>query len=193
MRVECWSCSPVRRQTCRCAHAQCCPVNPEPPDRRVENDDSGWCSATRRGDPGPEEPRTDLDDTSAFDDSSVTSCREGEDEEDEEEEEDSHVPVLLKPSSQQYSERSVCLRWQIPRRTPHPPIRTPANSSTPAGSCGKRLVTIRTGSPPLRVKSAFRPIWDNPTKQVTAFNPSLSKQQIINFSFFWGGPLCTFF
>ncbi|XP_051941997.1 rho guanine nucleotide exchange factor 33 [Hippocampus zosterae] len=168
MRVECWSCSPVRRQTCRCANAQSsCPVIPEPPDYRVENDDSDWCAATRRGDPGPEEPRTDLDDTSAFDDSSVTSCREGEDEEDEEEE-DSHVPVLLKPSSQQYSKRSVCLRWQIPRRTPHPPIRTPANPSTPAGSCGKRLVTVRTGSPPLRVKSAFRPIWDNPTKQAHA-------------------------
>ncbi|XP_077394690.1 uncharacterized protein LOC144031428 isoform X2 [Festucalex cinctus] len=141
MRVECWSCSPVRRQTCRCARAHCCPVALEPA--------------------GPEEPRTDPDDTSAFDDSSATSCRE-----DDDEEEDSQVPVLLKPSSQQqHSERSVCLRWQIPRRTPHPPPRTPSDPSTPAG---KRLVTVRTGSPPLRAKSAFRPIWDNPTKQVQA-------------------------
>ncbi|XP_077416716.1 uncharacterized protein LOC144048502 isoform X2 [Vanacampus margaritifer] len=146
MRVECWSCSPVRRQTCHCAHAHCCPVTPEP-----------------AGHPGPEDPRTDPDDTSPFDDSSVTSCRE-----DDDEEEDSQVPVLLKPSSQQHSERSVCLRWQIPRRTPHPPLRTPSDLSTPAGSCGKRLVTVRTGSPPLRVKSAFRPIWDNPTKQAQA-------------------------
>ncbi|XP_061651068.1 uncharacterized protein si:ch211-67f24.7 isoform X2 [Phyllopteryx taeniolatus] len=152
MRVECWSCSPVRRQSRQCAPARGGLLTPEPAGRWAEDSDSG-----RRGDP---------DDTSAFDDSSVTSCRGDEDEEEEEEEEeDSQVPVLLKPSSQQRSERSVCLRWQIPRRTPHPPLRIPANTLTPASSRGKRLVTVRTGSPPLRAKSAFRPIWDNPTKQ----------------------------
>ncbi|KAM9787835.1 uncharacterized protein si:ch211-67f24.7 isoform X1 [Syngnathus typhle] len=135
MRVECWSCSPVRRQTCRCTSARCCLVTPEPEGRT-----------------GFEEPQSDADNTSPFEDSSVTSCREDEDE-------DSQVPVLLKPSSQN-SERSVCLRWQIPRRTPHPPPRTPNN-------CGKRLVSVRMGSPPLRAKSAFRPIWDNPTKQLS--------------------------
>ncbi|XP_061700836.1 uncharacterized protein si:ch211-67f24.7 [Syngnathoides biaculeatus] len=145
MRVECWSCSPVRRQSRRRAAARARVPAPEP-----------------TGESGPEEGRADPDDTSAFDDSSLTSCRD--DEEEQEEEEDSQVPVLLKPSSQQRSERGVWLRWQIPRRTPHPPRRIPA----PAGSCGKRLVSVRTGSPPLRAESAFRPIWDRPTKQAQA-------------------------
>lgn len=119
----------------------------------------------------PEE--TDPDDTSAFDYSSVTSCspdgalhqdvdsNSGEDE-------DSQVPVLLKPSYSHHSketttERTVCLRWQIPRLTPHP-------SSGPhvegPGLPGKRLVSVRRGSPLLHPNSAFRPIWEDPSKQV---------------------------
>ena len=133
---------------------------------------------------------TDPDDTSAFDYSSVTSCSpestlrmgmapsasgEEEEDEEEEEEEDSQVPVLLKPTCSQQQqrdtlprERTVCVRWQIPRLTPHPPLRNPAEGLTPClvKSQGKRLVSIRKGSPPLHRKSAFRPIWDDPARQV---------------------------
>ncbi|XP_062325145.1 uncharacterized protein si:ch211-67f24.7 [Osmerus eperlanus] len=125
-------------------------------------------------------------DTSVFDYSSVTSCSpdgtlrsgvEGSnsgEEEEEEEEEDSHVPVLLKPSSypqQQLRdtprERTVCLRWQIPRLSPHPPQRPCLEGSAPGlgTSYGKRMISIRQGSPPLLPNSAFRPIWDEPYKQ----------------------------
>ncbi|TNM95856.1 hypothetical protein fugu_016939 [Takifugu bimaculatus] len=165
-----------------------------------ENSDSGqgtFSQHTGKGTIGPEatgatcspeDVETDLDDTSAFGDSSVTSCspdgtlcREEvisgqEEEEEEEEEEDSQVPVLLRPSYSQQREgsreRSVCLRWQIPRVTPHPPLRDAAGppcttAATPClvSSRGKRLVSIRTGSPPLHPKSAFRPIWDDPSRQ----------------------------
>ena len=131
-------------------------------------------------------------DASVFDYSSVTSCspdgtlRSGAEgsnsgEEEEEEEEDSHVPVLLKPSSypqQQLRdtprERTVCLRWQIPRLTPHPHQRPCQEGSAPGlgTSYGKRTVSIRQGSPPLLPNSAFRPIWDEPYKQVGAFTGS---------------------
>ncbi|XP_077588098.1 uncharacterized protein LOC144206807 isoform X2 [Stigmatopora nigra] len=55
---------------------------------------------------------------------------------------DGQVPVLLRPS-----ERSARLRWEIPERT-----------------CGKTL-NVRTGSPPLRAASAFRPIWERPSPE----------------------------
>lgn len=201
MRLECWSCSPVRRKACGddqagrgCGHAHCSLLTPETP-AWGENSDSGqgtFSQPTGKGtneletsqcDQSLEDGETDPDDTSAFDYSSVTSCspdgtlcREmmdsGEDEE------DSQVPVLLKPSlSQQQSrdaprERTVCLRWQIPRLTPHPPLRHPARQCVeapmpcPISSYGKRLVNVKKGSPLLHPKSAFRPIWDDPYKQV---------------------------
>ncbi|KAG7272733.1 hypothetical protein CRUP_031057 [Coryphaenoides rupestris] len=174
-----------------------------PPTAVWETSDSGQGTSsqpTGRGlDDGEDgDVETDQDDTSAFDYSSVTSCspdgtlrmgpgdsRTGDDEEededeeeddDDEEEEDSHIPVLLKPGCKpRRRERTVCLRWQIPRLTPHPP---PASSREHlgAGPCsegpcligsyGKRLVSIKKGSPPLHPKSAFRPIWDDPGKQV---------------------------
>lgn len=210
MRLECWSCSPVRRKGCGrdriipnqpardCGHTYCSLLTPDTAGWG-ENSDSGqgtFSHPTGKGTNDLEGPRTDHslddcetdpDDTSAFDYSSVTSCspdgtlrremmgsNSGEDEE-----EDSQVPVLLKPSySQQQQqqqaprERTVCLRWQIPRLTPHPPLRNPAGPCVdPPKPClvnsyGKRLVSVRKGSPPLHPKSAFRPIWDDPAKQV---------------------------
>lgn len=212
MRLECWSCSPVRRKSCGrdrtallqpahdCGHACCSLLTPDTA-AWGENSDSGqgtFSQPTGKGTneiEGPhgthslEDCETDPDDTSAFDYSSVTSCspdgtlrREMMDSNSgEDEEEDSQVPVLLKPSyslqPQQQSrdaprERTVCLRWQIPRLTPHPSLRNTAglcvNEPTPClvSSYGKRLVSVRKGSPPLHPKSAFRPIWDDPSKQV---------------------------
>lgn len=209
MRVECWSCSPVRRDRALlnqpahdCGHAYCSLLTPDTAGWG-DNSDSGqgtFSQPTGKGTNELEAPHTnhsledcetDPDDTSAFDYSSVTSCspdgtlrremtgsNSGEDEE-----EDSQVPVLLKPSySQQQQvketprERTVCLRWQIPRLTPHPPLRNPSgphmDGPTPClvSSYGKRLVSVRKGSPPLHPKSAFRPIWDDPSKQVFTFN-----------------------
>eukprot|EP00066_Takifugu_rubripes_P024129 XP_011613395.1 PREDICTED: uncharacterized protein LOC105417972 [Takifugu rubripes] len=208
MRLECWSCSPVRRKGCGrdrsvqnrpgrdCCRACCSLLMPDAAGWG-ENSDSGqgtFSQHTGKGTIGPEatgatcspeDVETDLDDTSAFGDSSVTSCspdgtlcREEviSGQEEEEEEEDSQVPVLLRPSYSQQREgsreRSVCLRWQIPRVTPHPPLRNAAGppcttAATPClvSSRGKRLVSIRTGSPPLHPKSAFRPIWDDPSRQ----------------------------
>ncbi|XP_059208956.1 rho guanine nucleotide exchange factor 33 [Centropristis striata] len=220
MRLECWSCSPVRRKGCGgdrallnqpardCGHAYCSLLTPDAA-AWGENSDSGQgtYSQTGKGTNGLEAPHTshslddcetDPDDTSAFDYSSVTSCspdgtlcREmlgsGEDEE------DSQVPVLLKPSySQQQQqqqqreaprERTVCLRWQIPRLTPHPPLRNTAGpcaeGATPClvSSYGKRLVSVRKGSPPLHPKSAFRPIWDDPSKQQADSAPEKDNRQ----------------
>ncbi|XP_067335339.1 rho guanine nucleotide exchange factor 33 isoform X1 [Channa argus] len=209
MRLECWSCSPVRRKGCGgdrtflnqpardCGHACCSLLTPDAAGWG-ENSDSGqgtFSQPTVKGATdmdGPhenhklEDCETDPDDTSAFDYSSVTSCspdgtlrREVTDSNSgEDEEEDSQVPVLLKPSysQQQQSreaprERTVCLRWQIPRLTPNPPVRNTAglcvNEPKPCliSSYGKRLVSVRKGSPPLHPKSAFRPIWDDPSKQ----------------------------
>ncbi|CAL8283973.1 unnamed protein product [Lota lota] len=173
---------------------------PDTPPTIWETSDSGQGTSSQPTGQGPddaEDGETDQDDTSAFDYSSVTSCSpdgtlrtgpgdsntggDDEDEEDEEEEEDSQVPVLLRPGCQQQRrrreeacrERTVCLRWQIPRLTPHPPSGEAAGSGVGActegpclvGSYGKRLVSIRKGSPPLHPKSAFRPIWDDPSKQ----------------------------
>ncbi|XP_040055209.2 uncharacterized protein si:ch211-67f24.7 isoform X2 [Gasterosteus aculeatus] len=219
MRLECWSCSPVRRkdlsllnQPARdCGHACCSLLTPDAA-AWGDNSDSGqgtYSQLTGQAPNGPEAPQahrgpedrdTDQDDTSAFDYSSVTSCspdatlrREttgsdtGEDEE-EEEEEDSEVPVLLRPSygqQQQPKERTVCLRWQIPRLTPHPPLRNAAGGRVdgPApclGSTrGKRVVNVRTGSPPLHPKSAFRPIWDDPSKQADAAPEKDNRQGFI--------------
>lgn len=200
MRLECWSCSPVRRKGCGrdrttqnqpahdCGHPYCSLLTPDTAGWG-ENSDSGQGTFSQPTGKGTnrslEDCETDPDDTSAFDYSSVTSCSpdgtlrgemmgSGEDEE-----EDSQVPVLLKPSysQQQQSreaprERTVCLRWQIPRLTPHPPLRNTAgpgiDGPTPClvSSYGKRLVSVRKGSPPLHPKSAFRPIWDDPSKQV---------------------------
>lgn len=206
MRLECWSCSPVRRKGCRgeeeaalaprrCAHACCAQLTPDPAGWG-ENSDSGQGTFSQRTakcineleasrtNPGPEDGETDPEDTSAFDYSSVTSCspdgtlrREVEESisGEYEEEEDSQVPVLLKPSGCQppakeaAREKTVCLRWQIPRQTPHPPLGYPTADGPPPcllSSFGKRLVSVRKGSPPLHLKSAFRPIWDDPTKQV---------------------------
>ncbi|XP_075879473.1 uncharacterized protein LOC142886315 isoform X2 [Nelusetta ayraudi] len=200
VRVECWSCSPVRRRADpgrdpgECGHGCCSLLTPEAAGWG-DNSDSGQGTFSQRTDgaaparskPGRADCDTDPDDTSAFDYSSVTSgSPEGtlrrevtasgeeedeEEEDDEEEEEDSQEPVLLKPSLQQQREatreRTVCLRWQIPRLTPHPPLR---GEDGPApclvSSYGKRLVSVRTGSPPLHPKSAFRPIWDHPSTQV---------------------------
>ncbi|XP_059907465.1 uncharacterized protein si:ch211-67f24.7 [Gadus macrocephalus] len=178
---------------------------PETPPTVWETSDSGQGTSsqpTGRGDPDDaEDGETDQDDTSAFDYSSVTSGSPdgtlrtgpgdshtgGDDEEEEEEEEewgeeDSQVPVLLRPGCQRRRreagrERTVCLRWQIPRLTPLPPDGGAAAGPGPGpgpcaegpclvGSYGKRLVSIRKGSPPLHPKSAFRPIWDDPSKQV---------------------------
>ncbi|XP_034531225.1 uncharacterized protein LOC117806401 [Notolabrus celidotus] len=214
MRLECWSCSPVRRKGCgrdrtvqnqpvraECGHAYCSLLTPDAA-AWGENSDSGQGTFSHPTGKGTseleashvEDCETDQDDTSAFDYSSVTSCspdgtlrrevmcsnsgEDEEEEEEEEEEEDSQVPVLLKPSySQQQQqrdaprERTVCLRWQIPRLTPHPPLRNTAGpcaeGSTPClvSSYGKRLVSVRKGSPTLHPKSAFRPIWDDPSKQ----------------------------
>lgn len=208
MRVECWSCSPVRRKACGgdrtarnqpacdCGHACCSVLTPDAAGWG-QNSDSGqgtFSQPTGKGTDGPEAPEenrspqdceTDPDDTSAFDYSSVTSCspdgtlrrEEMWEEEVEEEEEDSQVPVLLKPSySQQQQqreaprERTVCLRWQIPRLTPHPPLRnTPGPAPRLLSSHGTGAVSVRKGSPPLHPKSAFRPIWDDPSKQVCLF------------------------
>uniref|UniRef100_A0A1A8IZP8 DH domain-containing protein n=1 Tax=Nothobranchius kuhntae TaxID=321403 RepID=A0A1A8IZP8_NOTKU len=211
MRLECWSCSPVRRKGCRtdqaalsqpaydCGHAHCSLITPDTAGWG-ENSDSGQgtfsqltgkCTNELKAshvNHGLEDCETDPDDTSAFDYSSVTSCspddtlrREMIDSNSGEEEEDSQVPVLLKPSyslqqQEQQSkesprERTVCLRWQIPRLTPHPPLGNPAGpyadgpTPCPVSSFGKRLVSVRKGSPPLHPKSAFRPIWDDPSKQ----------------------------
>ncbi|XP_052341565.1 uncharacterized protein LOC118362118 isoform X2 [Oncorhynchus keta] len=140
----------------------------------------------------------DVGDTSVFDYSSVTTCspdgtlrREGEtsntEEEDEEEDTDSQVPVLLKPSytQQQQSlrdsprERTVCLRWQIPR-LPYPSSRSPRHqagpaglegqgqTSGPAGPYGNRVINVTKGPPPLIPTCVFRPIWDEPPKQEDA-------------------------
>ncbi|XP_045063458.1 uncharacterized protein LOC121539094 isoform X2 [Coregonus clupeaformis] len=139
----------------------------------------------------------DVGDTSVFDYSSVTTCspdgtlrREGEvsnteedDEEEEEEDTDSQVPVLLKPSYTQQQqlrdsprERTVCLRWQIPR-LPYPSSRSPRHQAGPAGLegpgqtpglpglCGNRVISVTKGPPPLLPASVFRPIWDEPPKQ----------------------------
>ncbi|XP_029316915.1 uncharacterized protein LOC115027613 [Cottoperca gobio] len=197
MRLECWSCSPVRRtgggrdwtlltQPARdCGHACCSLLTPDAA-AWGENSDSGqgtYSQLTGKGTngleaahthPSLEDGETDPDDTSAFDYSSVTSgspdgTLRGE-QLDSGEEEDSQEPVLLKPSYSQQREapreRTVCLRWQIPRLTPHPPLRSPAGP-TPClvRSYGKKLVSVRKGSPPLHPKSAFRPIWDDPSKQ----------------------------
>ncbi|XP_019953501.2 rho guanine nucleotide exchange factor 33 [Paralichthys olivaceus] len=227
MRVECWSCSPVRRKSCGkertplnlsardCGHVYCSLL---PPDAAGwgENSDSGQGTFSQPtgkstneldapcGNRSLEDCETDPDDTSAFDYSSVTSCspdgtlrrdmtgsNSGEEEEEEEEDEDSQVPVLLKPSyNQQQSreaprERTVCLRWQIPRVTPHPPLRRDAGScvdgQTPClvSSYGKRLVSVRKGSPPLHPKSAFRPIWDDPSKQVDSAPEKENRQGFV--------------
>ncbi|XP_031685174.1 uncharacterized protein si:ch211-67f24.7 isoform X2 [Oncorhynchus kisutch] len=135
----------------------------------------------------------DVGDTSVFDYSSVTTCSpdgtlrgEASNTEDEEEDTDSQVPVLLKPSyTQQQSlrdsprERTVCLRWQIPR-LPYPSSRSPRHhagpaglegqgqTSGPAGPYGNRVINITKGPPPLIPTSVFRPIWDEPPKQEDA-------------------------
>ncbi|XP_029586795.1 uncharacterized protein si:ch211-67f24.7 isoform X3 [Salmo trutta] len=150
----------------------------------------------------------DVGDTSVFDYSSVTTCspdgtlrREGEasntEEEDEEEDTDSQVPVLLKPSYTQQQlrdsprERTVCLRWQIPR-LPFPSSRSPRHQAGPAGPegqgqapgpagpegqgqapgpagpYGNRVISVTKGPPPLLPTSVFRPIWDEPPKQEDA-------------------------
>lgn len=202
VRVECWSCSPVRR---RADHTQdpgecrrgCCSLLTPEAACWGDNSDSGQGTfsqptarstdgaAPARSKPGHTDCDTDPDDTSAFDYSSVTTgspegtlrrevttTGEEEEEEDEDEEEDSQEPVLLKPSLQQREagrERTVCLRWQIPRLTPHPPLRGGGDGGLApclVSSYGKRLVSVRTGSPPLHPKSAFRPIWDHPSTQV---------------------------
>ncbi|XP_026161108.2 uncharacterized protein LOC113129369 [Mastacembelus armatus] len=224
MRLECWSCSPVRRKSCGrdrtlqnppardCGHAYCSLLTPDTAGW-ADNSDSGqgtFSQPTGKGTNEMEAPQgsnsledceTDPDDTSAFDYSSVTSCspdgtlrremmgsNSGEDEE-----EDSQVPVLLKPSynqQQQQSrdaprERTVCLRWQIPRLTPHPPLRNTAgpcvNGPTPClvTSYGKRLLSLRKGSPPLHPKSAFRPIWDDPCKQADSAPEKDNRQGFI--------------
>ncbi|KAM9707303.1 uncharacterized protein ACNS7B_024697 isoform 1-T1 [Menidia menidia] len=224
LRLECWSCSPVRRKGCGadraaasqpahdCGHPCCSLLTPDAAGWG-ENSDSGQgtfrepagrCAnglgaphATRHR---PEDCDTDRDDTSAFDYSSVSSCspdgtlrrdtvESNSGEEEEEEEEDSQVPVLLKPSySQQQQckdaarERTVCLRWQIPRLTPHPLLRTPTGpygDGTPClvSSFGKRLVSVKKGSPPLHPKSAFRPIWDDPSKQQADSAPEKDHRQ----------------
>ncbi|XP_044023342.1 uncharacterized protein LOC122862138 [Siniperca chuatsi] len=223
MRLECWSCSPVRRKGCGgdrtvpnqlardCGHAYCSLLTPDTAGWG-ENSDSGQGTfsqptgkgtnelATPHTNHSLEDCETDADDTSAFDYSSVTSCspdgtlrretmgsNSGEDEE-----EDSQVPVLLKPSysQQQQSreaprERTVCLRWQIPRLTPHPPLRNTAgpcvDGPTPCliSSYGKRVVSVRKGSPPLHPKSAFRPIWDDPSKQAESAPEKDNRQGFI--------------
>lgn len=200
MRVECWSCSPVRRRADQrrdrgeCRHGCCSLLTPEAACWG-DNSDSGqgtFSQPTARSTDGAAPPRsrpgntdcdTDPDDTSAFDYSSVTTgspegtlrrevTASGEEDEgeDEEEEENSQEPVLLKPSLQQREatqERTVCLRWQIPRLTPHPPLRGGDGPATGlVSSYGKRLVSVRMGSPPLHPKSAFRPIWEQPSSQV---------------------------
>ncbi|XP_061823892.1 uncharacterized protein [Nerophis lumbriciformis] len=179
LRLECWSCSPVRRKTCleHVHHpGRSLLLTPDTPGWG-ETSDSGLGTFSQHTGKGaseleahrtPEDPETDAD-TSALDDSSGTSCspdctlcREAL-----EDEEDSQVPVLLKP--REHSERSVCLRWQIPRLTPHPPLRKSTRACTdmpsPLAPCGKKLVSVRKGSPPLHANRAFRPIWDDPSKQ----------------------------
>ncbi|XP_042356334.1 uncharacterized protein LOC121953355 isoform X1 [Plectropomus leopardus] len=224
MRLECWSCSPVRRKDCGrdrtllnqpardCGHAYCSLLTPDAA-AWGENSDSGqgtYSQPTGKGINGLEAPHTnhsledcetDPDDTSAFDYSSVTSCspdgtlrREMMGSNSGEDEEDSQVPVLLKPSysqqQQQQSrdaprERTVCLRWQIPRLTPHPPLRNTTgqcvDGPTPClvSSYGKRLVSVRKGSPPLHPKSAFRPIWDDPSKQADSAPEKDNRQGFI--------------
>ncbi|XP_017267701.1 uncharacterized protein LOC108233618 isoform X2 [Kryptolebias marmoratus] len=217
MRLECWSCSPVRRKSCRgdlkhpaydCARARRSLLSPDAAGWG-ENSDSGQgtfsqptgkCAGELEAPHANHilEEETDPDDTSAFDYSSVTSCspdgtlhrdtmdtNSGEDE-------DSQVPVLLKPSyshqqQEQRSketpkERTVCLRWQIPRLTPHPPSRNPTGPHMEGpsllSSCGKRLVSVRRGSPPLHPKSAFRPIWDDPSKQGADSAPEKDIRQV---------------
>ncbi|XP_060890076.1 uncharacterized protein si:ch211-67f24.7 isoform X2 [Labrus mixtus] len=196
-----------------CGHAHCSLLTPDTAGWG-DNSDSGqgtFSHPTGKGTnelegphthPSLEDCETDPDDTSAFDFSSVTSCspdgtlrREDEEDEGEEgdegEEEDSQVPVLLKPSySQQQQreaprERTVCLRWQIPRLTPHPPLRSPAapcaDGPKPClvSSYGKRLVSVKKGSPPLHPKSAFRPIWDDPSKQADSAPERDNRQSFI--------------
>ncbi|XP_072222160.1 uncharacterized protein [Leuresthes tenuis] len=223
MRLECLSCSPVRRKGCRgdraassqpvhdCGPPYCSLFTPDTAGWG-ENSDSGQgtysqptgkCTSeleTPHTNHNLEDCDTDQDDTSAFDYSSVTSCSPDgtlrrdmmESNSGEDEEEDSQVPVLLKPSySQQQQckdaarERTVCLRWQIPRLTPHPPLRNPAgpyvDGTTPClvSSFGNRLVSVRKGSPPLHPKSAFRPIWDDPPKQVDSAPEKDSRQGFI--------------
>nr|XP_057913001.1 uncharacterized protein si:ch211-67f24.7 [Doryrhamphus excisus]XP_057913003.1 uncharacterized protein si:ch211-67f24.7 [Doryrhamphus excisus] len=191
LRLECWSCSPVRRKKCleRLRPSGLPPLLTQDTPGWGETSGSGRGAFSRQNGKGASELDThhgnqDLEehttdgDTSALDDSSVTSCspdgalcREAP-----EDEEDNQVPVLLKP--RQHSERSVCLRWQIPRLTPHPPVRKSTRTFTDGPSlftsclASKRLVSVRTGSPPLRANSAFRPIWDDPSKQA---NPAPEK------------------
>ncbi|TNN65594.1 Rho guanine nucleotide exchange factor 33 [Liparis tanakae] len=206
MRLECWSCSPVRRRKEVCGrdrtlqnqpardrgHACCSLLTPDAA-AWGEHSDSGQGSnsqLTGKGTDGPEAPRarhgledceTDQDDTSAFDYSSVTSgspdatlrrettgSNSGEEEEEEEEEEDSQVPVLLKPSYSQQQppqprERTVCLRWQIPRMTPHPPLRSAADGPSHVGAYGKRLVTVRKGPGPAQQRGphAAAGLWED--------------------------------
>ncbi|XP_022052813.2 rho guanine nucleotide exchange factor 33 isoform X2 [Acanthochromis polyacanthus] len=212
MRLECWSCSPVRRDRTvqnQPAHdcGRCCSLLTPDAAGWGENSDSGQGTFSQNNGKVPhqnhslEDGDTDPDDTSAFDYSSVTSCspdgtlrRETVESVSGEDEEDSQVPVLLKPSySQQQQqqqpetprERTVCLRWQIPRLTPHPPIRNPSgpygDGPTPClvGSYGKRLVSVRKGSPPLHPKSAFRPIWDDPSKQADSAPEKDNRQGFI--------------
>ncbi|KAJ7988733.1 hypothetical protein DPEC_G00312290 [Dallia pectoralis] len=123
----------------------------------------------------------DAGDTSVFDYSSVTTCSpdgtlgRGEDDSDsgDEEDTDSQVPVLLKPTSYSLQqpprdsprERTVCLRWQIPRQ--HQAGTSGVEDQGPGvvGPYGNRLVNIVKGPPPLLPASVFRPIWDEPAKQ----------------------------
>lgn len=117
----------------------------------------------------------------------------GEDEEEEEEdEEDSQIPVLLKPSytlprMQPSSQRpplsqrvvhqdgAVCTRWQIPRAAPNPPTHTQAHAQMQAG--GQVCMTSGAGERRERrmklqrqPSRAFRPIWDQPYRQVCHTN-----------------------
>uniref|UniRef100_A0AAV2JFI1 DH domain-containing protein n=1 Tax=Knipowitschia caucasica TaxID=637954 RepID=A0AAV2JFI1_KNICA len=172
LRVECLSCSPIRRKSSSllqkpsppdprsCPH--CCSLHlltpQEPAPLWGETSDSG--QGTYSHSPGRAREEVDSD---SF--SSVTSCsmdenlRREEEEEGEEEEEDSHVPVLLKPR-----ERTVCLRWQIPRLTPHPPLHQDQEKEEDEEEGMTRPTILKTPrSPP---KSAFRPIWDDPSKQL---------------------------
>ncbi|KAJ0008513.1 hypothetical protein NQD34_015928, partial [Periophthalmus magnuspinnatus] len=197
LRVECLSCSPIRRKS---TLSQKPPPNPprncphcsslhllaprDPSQCWGETSDSGQGTYTHsHATVGPttelREGDTDVDEDT-FDYSSVTSCSpDGTLQRESGEEEDSHVPVLLKPR-----ERTVCLRWQIPRLTPHPPLRRVGaeegkRRGTEEGGGAKKLVTVMTGSPPLHPKSAFRPIWDDPTKQLDSAPERDSRQGFV--------------
>lgn len=201
LRVECLSCSPTRRKTSTLTPKhQKHPQEPLPPSTRDcphcsqhlltphdasqcwgETSDSGQGTYTHSyATVGPTAELRDGDtDDDTFDYSSVTSCSPDgtlrRERSEEEEEEDSHVPVLLKPR-----ERTVCLRWQIPRLTPHPPLRSPEEVMRGgAEEPNRRLVTVMRGSPPLHPKSAFRPIWDDPTKQLDSAPERDSRQGFV--------------